>query len=138
FSRIICGSNFVADSLAGMGLGLALSTFSLTICRVPLRFPSLHPYESEEWHWPLLPQGATSGGVLLLLFFAGGFWLWNSPAHGNKVRVLMSSETLAQSTAVAAPKSQVIASLHSHAHDPNHLSSDIIEGEGAGQQFNST
>jgi membrane-associated phospholipid phosphatase len=143
FARTFCGSNYVGDSIGGALLGAALGTLSLAVCSVRLRFPSLD-FSGTQWSWRLRQQGALSGATLLLLFFAGSWWLWNSPAHGNKVRMLLSRNPLSQNAASAAPSlplTEAIGSDDSDSEAPlreTTLHGEIHEGEGAGQQLSNT
>jgi membrane-associated phospholipid phosphatase/outer membrane biosynthesis protein TonB len=142
FARTFCGSNYVGDSAAGMLLGAALSTLSLALCSVRLRFPSLN-FSGAQWSWRLRHQGALSGAMLLLLFFSGVWWLWNSPAHGSKVRTLLSRSSLGQNAASAAPRLPTVASDSDNSKSESSLHEtalhgDIHEGEGAGQQLSNT
>jgi hypothetical protein len=126
FARIYCGSNYLADSVAGAALGGALSTLALACCRVPLRVPILH---AQTWRWRLRHQGVFGAATLLVLFAGGFYWLWTSPPHEAKLRAWLGGGVLGPS-ASAAPVGATPVSAASNAPAVS-LHENIHEGEGA-------
>jgi undecaprenyl-diphosphatase len=117
-TRIICGSNYVADVLVGLFLGGAIAGLCLALCGVPLQFALR---DGRRLTWQPRYQAVFSGAALAITCVGVLFAFEQSARFGPKVRGLVSG------IASAAP-------LKAQGGDYSTLSSH--EGEGMTGQRN--
>jgi len=95
FTRLFCGSNYVADVAVGAGLGACWAALSLAFCRISIQVPLR---DGRSLVWRVRPQAFLSGGAALLITAGAFFSFASTPRYGPILRDLWRG-----STATAAP-----------------------------------
>ncbi len=115
-ARIVCGSNYVADSAVGAALGFAWGGLSLALCRAPLHFAR---FNGQRTTWRPRYQAAFCALFCVATCSAAVCVFSQMPRFSGKFRGLFGS------AATAAPPS---SAANTHEHDSSTLGSH--EGEG--------
>jgi membrane-associated phospholipid phosphatase len=95
FTRVFCGSNYVADVGVGAALGACWATLSLALCRISIQVPLR---DGHSLIWRVRPQAVLSGGAALFILLGTVFSFACTPRYGPILRDLWRG-----STATAAP-----------------------------------
>lgn len=76
FTRVFCGTHYVADVVVGLLWGASLCVLTMALCGVVLR---LSPRPFRQRAWRLRVQGAIAFGVVLTLILLGVFSIRDTP-----------------------------------------------------------
>lgn len=122
-TRIICGTNYVADVSAGAALGFVWAGLALALCRAPLhlRLPA-----GKSAVWKLKYQAAFCSAALVITCIVSLFGFSQMPRFSAKFQGLLGG------AATAAPYSSPTL----HARDSSTLGNH--EGEGVSELENAT
>lgn len=97
-TRIICGSNYVIDSIVGAALGFVWGGLSLAICRAPLHFGLR---DGRRAIWKPSYQAAFCSFSMFITCLATLFTFSQMPRFSGKFRGLLGGAATASTTAGA-------------------------------------